>query len=322
MTDRPTPATSVSLGPKPADDEIDIHGLTHPGKVRSENQDHFLICSLSKRMQVHHTSLPDTSRIEGEGERLAFLVMVADGVGGGALGEEASRVALEAVTDYVANSMNCYYTADPTDEGAFSRSLAEAALRSHADVRGRADELGSGRMATTLTLMLSVWPRAYLLQVGDSRYYVLRDGELSQISRDQTMAEALVEDGVFSRKEAARSPFANVLSSTIGGQETTPVVTSIDHEWGLVHLFCSDGLTKHVSDERIAERLRSMTSARQVCEDLLQDVLDDGGTDNVTIIVGRSAKSARRLAREAGTRPTRARRATTIRPPTSDSGRV
>ena len=150
--------------------------------------------------------------------------------------------------------------------------------------------MGKG-MATTLTLMLFVWPRAYLLQVGDSRYYILRDGELTQISRDQTLAQVLVDDDVFSRTEASKSPLSDVLSSAIGGSETTPVVTGIDNTWNYVHLLCSDGLTKHVPDELIAERLRSMTSARQACEDLLQDALDDGGSDNITVIVARALKN-------------------------------
>ena len=213
--------------------------------------------------------------------------MVADGVGGGPGGEAASRRALEAVSQYVAGSMDCYYTTDPTDDHAFTQALADAALHSHEDVRkGSSAEAGKG-MASTLTLVLYVWPRAYLLQVGDSRYYILRNGELTQISRDQTLAQVLVDDGVFSRTEASKSPLSNVLSSAIGGSETTPVVTGIDQDWGYVHMICSDGLTKHVSDERIAERLCSMTSAKQVCEDLLQDALDDGGSDNITLIVGR-----------------------------------
>ena len=143
-------------------------------------------------------------------------------------------------------------------------------------------------MATTLSLMLFVWPRAYLLQVGDSRYYILRDDELTQISRDQTLAQVLVDDDVFSRTEASKSPLSNVLSSAIGGSEATPVVTGIDNNWNYIHLLCSDGLTKHVSDERIAERLESLTSSKQTCEDLLQDALDGGGSDNITIVVGRS----------------------------------
>jgi protein phosphatase len=67
-------------------------------------------------------------------------------------------------------------------------------------------------------------------------------------------------------------------------------VTSLDQDWNNVALLCSDGLTKHVSDERIAERLSHMTSAKQACEALLQDALDDGGSDNITIIVGRDVE--------------------------------
>ena len=280
-----------ALSRKPTDDEVDFYGLTHRGKVREDNRDHFLVSSLHKRMDVHLTSLPDTAKVYAEAERLAFLAMVADGVGGGPGGETASRLALEAVSQYVSGSMDCYYTADPTDDQAFTQALADAALRGHDDVRERSGvELGKG-MATTLTLMLFVWPRAYLLQVGDSRYYILRDGALTQISRDQTLAQVLVDDDVFSRAEASRSPLSHVLSSAIGGSATTPVVTGIDQNWDYVHLLCSDGLTKHVEDEQIAARLRSMTSAQQVCEDLLQDALDDGGSDNVTIIVARAVRN-------------------------------
>lgn len=281
-------------GPKPGDDQIDVYGLTHMGKVRRDNQDHFLICSLHKRLDVHLTSLPDVDKLHGDTDRLVYLAMVADGVGGGPSGEEASRRALEIVSRYVAESMNCYYTADPTDDETFTKALSEAAMHCHADLLKSTPVDATRRgMATTLTLWLGVWPRIYVLQVGDSRYYRLRDGELTQISRDQTMAQALVDQGVFSRTDASKTPLANVLSSSIGGSETTPVVTALDAAYGHVHLLCSDGLTKHVSDERIAERLRAMTSARQACEDLLQDALDDGGTDNITIIVGGPGENPR-----------------------------
>jgi protein phosphatase len=81
-----------------------------------------------------------------------------------------------------------------------------------------------------------------------------------------------------------------VLSSSIGGHATAPVVTRLDQSWDNVGLLCSDGLTKHVPDERIAERLRAMTSSRQACEALLQDALDGGGTDNISIVVIRDVK--------------------------------
>lgn len=82
---------------------------------------------------------------------------------------------------------------------------------------------------------------------------------------------------------------ANVLSSAIGGDTTVPVVTRLQADWNNVHLLCSDGLTRHVTDERIAEVLSSMTSAKQACEQLLQDALDGGGSDNITIIIGSTA---------------------------------
>ena len=149
---------------------------------------------------------------------------------------------------------------------------------------------GGRSMATTLTLFLGVWPRAYLLQLGDSRCYLMREGTLTQITRDQTMAQELVDQGVLTRTEAPRTRWAHVLSSAIGGHQTAPVVTRVESVWNQVILLCSDGLTKHVSDERLAERLRTMTSAKQVCEALLEDALADGGTDNIAIIVGRAVK--------------------------------
>jgi PPM family protein phosphatase len=272
----------------PRDDEIDVHGLTHIGKIRKQNQDHFLLASIHKRIDIHRTSLPDRARLPLGDQRVAFVAMIADGVGGGEGGAEASATALENAMQYVVGSMDCYYRADAGEDD-FIDALQHAALECHHAVQERArSQHVEGKMATTLTLYMSVWPRRYILQVGDSRYYLWRNGTLSQISRDQTIAQELLDKGVFTRADAARSGFANVLSSSIGGEQAAPVVTRVDQRWGDVNLMCSDGLTKHVPDERIAERLSTMTSSRQVCEQLLQDALDGGGTDNITIIVGRA----------------------------------
>jgi protein phosphatase len=284
-----TPAAAPDR--KPRDDEIDVYGLTHPGKVRRTNQDHFLIGSLRKHMQVLLTSLPSMNAPTGDVGRLAFLAMVADGVGGTGGGEEASRLAVEAITEYVTQAAHCYYLSDPRDEQTFARELEAAAIQVHTDIlQRRAADPDLARMATTLTMWIGVWPRFYILQVGDSRCYLLRDGRLIQLSRDQTLAQDLVDRGVFRRSEAVRTPLANVLSSALGGPESAPVVTSMLNDWNNVGLLCSDGLTKHVPDERIRERLRSMTSAKSACENLLQDALDAGGTDNITVIVGRMVR--------------------------------
>jgi len=278
-----------ALDRKPFDDEIDVFGLTHTGRVRRDNQDHFLICALRKQMVVHQTSLPETEHLMAGPERLAFMAMVADGVGGGARGEEASRIALEAATRYVSGTMRCYYAAASADDAEFYEALQEGALRCHAELKRRGEEDAEYQgMATTLTLYLGVWPRAYLLQVGDSRCYIYRNGELSQITRDQTMAQELIDLGVLTPADAAATRYARTLSSSLGGRQTDPVVTRLDMSWGTVLLLCSDGLTAHVSDERIRERLRTMTSAKQVCEDLLREALEGGGSDNVTIMVGRA----------------------------------
>ena len=283
-------ATAATPVRKPADDEVDVYGLTHTGKVRKTNQDHFLICSLRKQMLVHLTSLPTIDQLAAPGDRLAFLAMVADGVGGGAGGETASRLAVEVVTRYVSQSVQCYYASGGADD-TFLAALQDAAMQSHADILAMADqEPALAGMATTLTLWIGVWPRAYLLQVGDSRCYLLRNGELTQLSRDQTMAQELVDAGVLARAEASRTRWAHTLSSAIGGRQTAPIVTRFEQQWGNVGLLCSDGLTTHVPDERIRERLQAMTSARQVCEDLLQDALDAGGSDNITILVGRTVQ--------------------------------
>jgi protein phosphatase len=112
--------------------------------------------------------------------------------------------------------------------------------------------------------------------------------ELRQITRDQTYAEDLVRQGVLNRTQAEGSRWAHILSSAMGGDEAVPVVTRVERDWGAVVLLCSDGLTKHVPDDRIRERLANITSAKEACEQLLQDALEDGGTDNITIVVGRT----------------------------------
>jgi serine/threonine protein phosphatase PrpC len=237
---------------------------------------------------VLQTSLSGRQRLPLSDERVAFLAMVADGVGGGEGGEDASATALENAMQYVTRSMDCYYRSESNGD-AFIDALQDAALKCHEAVRERAREKHvRGTMATTLTMWMGVWPWYYLLQVGDSRYYLWRDGRLTQLSRDQTMAQDFVDQGIFTRTAAMSSQFAHVLSSALGGQQAVPVVTRMQQDWRSVHLMCSDGLTKHVSDERIAERLASMRSAKEVCEQLVQDALDGGGTDNVTVIVGRS----------------------------------
>lgn len=272
---------------KPRDEEIDFYGVSDRGKVRSKNEDHYLLAAVHRRVNILDTNLSEPDRLPLKDQRLAFIGMVADGVGGATGGDRASAIALETATRYVVSSLDCYDRVAAVD-GSMGPALQEAALKSHEAVLEQASAEGDGvRMATTLTLWMGVWPWYYLLQVGDSRYYHFRDGELTQVTRDQTIAQELLDQGIFTRAIAERSQFKNVLSSSIGGESSLPVITCLRADWGTVHLLCTDGLTKHVTDAQIAERLATMTSAKQVCEQLLADALDGGGTDNITIVVGR-----------------------------------
>jgi len=276
---------------RPQFSDIDAWGATHVGKVRKDNQDHFLVGGLARGVRVIRSSIaPDEEELLYR-ERLASLAVVADGVGGHGGGEEAARRAVEGLVSSVSRFFHEADRRESEDPEVFSRLLHQAALACHKKLVGKAAEEGGGqRFATTLTLFLGLWPHAYLLQVGDSRCYLYRDGELTQISRDQTLAQDLVDQGVMARTTAEQSQWAHILSSALGGEQAVPVVTRIVRDWGNVLLFCSDGLTKHVSDRQIRDRLASMTSARQVVEQLIQDALDGGGSDNVTLVVGRTLR--------------------------------
>jgi protein phosphatase len=287
-------AIAVQFGDRPRDDELDLFGLTHRGLVRRENQDHFLLATVHRQVLVHGTSLPAAETLPLRGERLATLMLVADGVGGGAAGSEASRLTVEAITRYVSSTLRSYHEAGTAAEGELLEMLREAALGAHAavlaDATGNPDHAG---MATTLTLALAVWPWAYVVQVGDSRCYCFRDGALSQVTRDQTVAQDLVDQGVLAADRASDSAFGHVLASAIGGPEAVPVVTRIDiRERGSVLLLCTDGLTKHVSEAEIAERVGAMESSEWLCRSLLSLALGRGGNDNITILAGRARARA------------------------------
>lgn len=288
VADLLTTKVTTAPGPKPKDDDLDLFGLTHPGKIRKENQDHFLLCTVHPQVVMHGTSLPDPESLPLRGERIATIMLVADGVGSGSAGGEASRLAAETITRYVSSTLRCYHAAGSAADREFLEALRHAAFEAHAAVRSEAVTRSDTKpMATTLTLAIAVWPWMYVVQVGDSRCYYFVDGQLRQVTRDQTMAQDLVDRGVLPKDRMAASPFSHVLASAIGGEEASPEVTRLDiRRRSCVVMLCSDGLTKHVSDQEIAERLGRMESSEQVCRELLDLALERGGSDNITVIAG------------------------------------
>jgi len=289
---RPLPVSAAD--PRPRDNELDLFGVTHVGRVRQENQDHFLVCTVHPQVVLHATSLPDPEALLLRGERLATIFLVADGVGGSAAGSMASRLATEAVTQYVASSLRSYHAAGSTSEGEFMDALRAGALAAHAAVRAGAEARPEAQgMATTLSIGVVVYPWLYVVQVGDSRCYFYQDGALRQVTRDQTVAQDLVDEGVLEADRAQKSPLSQMLSSAIGATEARPEISRVDvSRRGCVILLCTDGLTKHVSDAEIAARLASMTSSEEAGRALLQMALDRGGSDNVTLVVARAHPAA------------------------------
>jgi len=275
-----SPLSEMAGLPRPKDGELDLFGITHQGRVRTSNQDHFLLCTVHPQVVVRATSLPNLDHITLRGERLATIMLVADGVGGSVDGSEASRLATIAVTEYFASAMRCYHTVGSASEHEFTEALRNAAIDAHNRVRTQAESQFEGRrMASTL----------YVVQVGDSRCYTYHDGVLRQVTRDQTIAQELVDRGALSPERAQNSPLNHVLSSAIGAEEALPVISRVDvGKRGTVTLVCSDGLTKHVTDEEIGLAIGRMTSAEQLCHELLELVLERGGSDNVTLVVGRA----------------------------------
>lgn len=273
---------------RPADTELDMFGLTHVGRVRRENQDHFMLCTVHPQVVVHGTSLPDAASLPLRGERIATYMLVADGVGGGSGGGEASRVALATITQYVASSMRSYHSAGAASDTEFYQALTDAALEAHTAVKKQQVLDPDAKMATTLTLAVAVFPWMYVTQVGDSRCYRYWNGELTQLTRDQTLAQGLADQGILPADRVSSSPLSHVLSSAIGGEEAMPVVSRIEIPRGCVILLATDGLTKHVSNEEIAEQIRTMKSSEQLCRTLLDLALERGGSDNITLIAARA----------------------------------
>lgn len=269
---------------------VDSHGRTDVGRVREENQDQFLIAALHKVVEVQGTSIPGSYQRKFDSGARALLLMVADGVGGQAGGEEASSATLDEIMTYVTNSMRCFYKLDEQVSHDVLQELGRSVQQSHARVLSQAEaNPDRGGMATTLTMAHVLWPRVYVVQIGDSRCYHLRGSAITQVTKDQTVVQYLVDHGALAPEEAAASPYSNVLSQAIGAEtpEVQPEISKVDLQLGDTLLLCTDGLTKHVDDAAIIHCLEGAGSAQEACDRLVAAALEGGGSDNVTVVVSR-----------------------------------
>ena len=281
--------TTRTAGPHLVDDDvrrrIESHGASHIGHVRTANEDHFVVASLQRSVQLRQTNLDDHGLIERLCGPMAYLYAVADGVGGVAGGREASGLAVGTIVEYLSETVGSYHAVPPGREHDFLEPLQDAVQRAHDRLLGAFDTQGRQGPATTLTLALLVWPRAFVVHVGDSRAYHFRAGTLRPLTRDQTMGAYLVAQNAISEQQAERAGLNDVLASALGAEDMTPVVGVLDVEPGDVLLLCTDGLTRHVSEAQIAEVLADGTDVKARCDRLVEQALAGGGRDNVTVVV-------------------------------------
>lgn len=268
---------------------IDSFGLTDTGRVRPRNEDHFVIAAISKSIDIRTTSLPDKALANRFGAAAAHLFAVADGVGGRPDGERASELTVGALLDYVGHAAGCFQGLDADKEHELLETLERTVRDVHERLLSESGGDGERSPATTLTMVLLAWPRAYLVHVGDSRVYARRSGRFEQVTRDQTIGEYMLSVGAWTEEQARRSGPAAALASAVGGSELAPVVGVIDLSPGDTLLLCTDGLNRHVSDEVIAETLAREAPAEATARALVEQALAGGGSDNITTVVVRTA---------------------------------
>ena len=269
--------------------QVDLGALSHQGKVRPNNEDHFLVARFDRAMQALLTNLPQ-GQIPDQYSQTVYSMLVADGMGGTAAGEVASRTAIGALVDLVLRTPDWIMS---LDEDVVSEVLQRQERRFHQIketliAQAKADPSLSG-MGTTMTLTCSLDANLIVAHVGDSRAYLFRHGHLHQLTRDQTMAQSLADLGVIKPEDVAEHPMRHVLTGAIAAQggETRTELQRLRLADGDQILLCTDGLTDMVSEAAIAEALRAPGPAADVCGALVDLALKGGGKDNVTVVLGR-----------------------------------
>lgn len=279
---------------------VEIGAESDVGKVRTNNEDHYLVAKLAKSMRICRTSLPEdwsTRFADEEGH----LIVVADGMGGVVGGERASRLAVETIEGFILNVVQWFLHLGATrptnveepiqgNANPIVHELRKAFERADATVIARAQaEPRLQGMGTTLTMAYSVGIEMFLVHAGDTRAYLYRDGELRQITEDHTLVEALIQSGTITPAAARTHARRNVVTNVIGGpnQGVYAEVHRLEIADGDVLLLCSDGLTEPVDDDQIAGVLARHPDPEYACRRLVELAIQNGAPDNVTAVVAR-----------------------------------
>jgi protein phosphatase len=261
--------------------KVSVFGKTDVGRTRDHNEDAFLVADLSRKA----ASLQPEIRDHMVGPK-GSLFMVADGMGGAAAGEVASRMA----TDLVFAHMSGVWATDPdVSAHRFAFRMKEAVelanSRIHAHAREHPEVKGMGTTATVAGVFGS---DLYLAQVGDSRAYLVRNGQAIQLTRDQSLMQRLVEAGELTEEEAEQSERRNIILQALGPDPRVKVdLTYQPLRRGDLLILCSDGLSSLVKREELSAFVRENPDLVQLCSRLIDTANQRGGPDNITAVCAR-----------------------------------
>lgn len=270
---------------------VTVAGRTDRGRQRSENQDDFLVADLTVppadgglmlRPEDHDGDHVAPGRVS-VGPRGALL-LVADGMGGGAAGGLASRLA----TLWIYQELTAAWNREPgVSPDRFAACMRSAVERANARIFQQSMDNPDFRgMGTTATVGGVLEDTLYLAQVGDSRAYLVRASDATQITRDQSMVQAMIDAGTLTEEEAEQSTRRNVILQALGPKPEIKVdMTAQPLRRGDRLVLCSDGLTRLVRREEIGDTVAASTDLGAACRSLVEVANQRGGPDNITVVV-------------------------------------
>jgi protein phosphatase len=269
--------------------KVQFTAVSHEGKVRERNEDHFMVALVRRTLDVLSHNLPKGEMPESLGED-GYAMVVADGMGGMNAGDVASMLAISTGVKLADKSVKWGFKINEKE----ARDLLNRVSAYFQEIDRRLTEKSEGNrklfgMGTTMTLVYSVGVHLFLIHVGDSRAYLFRRGHLEQLTRDHTVAQALADAGHIRQEDVRKHSKRNTLTNYLGGHAGK---IKADVRWLRLEdrdriLICSDGLTDMVDDPAISACLAAEEDPDRAAEQLLQLALDRGGKDNVTIVVAR-----------------------------------
>jgi serine/threonine protein phosphatase PrpC len=268
--------------------EVDLGAASHQGHVRENNEDSYLVIRFGRSLENLLTNVDDEFLKQNYVSR-GYGMLVADGMGGMAGGEVASRLVLSKLIELLIDTSDWVLALQrEQDVLTVLERMTDRFLQLDETVRteAAADQTLQG-MGTTLTVAGALGSDLIIGHVGDSRAYLLRGNDLKQLTTDHTLAQALIDAGVANRDDPASRSMRHVLTAAVGslGEQVDPQVQRFKLQPGDQLLLCTDGLTETVEDDTIAQVLHEADSAQNACQSLIDLALTGGGVDNVTVVV-------------------------------------